>query len=89
MCTDGIEAPPSEDLAASSQMEVEGAQTNAPKDGNGVIPMECMFVEVKSPNDRLSEKQLIWLHALQSFGVQAAVCNVVHCGGDADVVDFA
>lgn len=89
VCTDGIEAPPSEDLAASSQIEVEGAQTNAPKDGNGVIPMECMFVEVKSPNDRLSEKQLIWLHALQSFGVQAAVCNVVHCGGDADVVDFA
>ena len=51
--------------------------------------MECMFVEIKSLNDRLSEKQLIWLHALQSIGVQAAVCNVVHCGGDADVVDFA
>lgn len=51
--------------------------------------MECMIVEIKSLNDRLSEKQLIWLHGLQSIGVQAAVCNVVHCGGDADVVDFA
>lgn len=51
-------------------------------------PMECMFVEVKSPNDRLSEKQLVWLHVLQSFGVQAAVCNVVHCGGDEEVADF-
>ena len=50
--------------------------------------VECMFVEVKSPNDRLSEKQLIWLHALQTIGAVAKVCHVVHAGGDANVVAF-
>jgi hypothetical protein len=54
--------------------------------------VECMFVEVKSPNDRLSDKQLIWLHALhmalQTIGAVAKVCHVVHAGGDANVVAF-
>jgi hypothetical protein len=50
--------------------------------------VECMFVEVKSPNDRLSEKQLIWLHALQTMGATARVCHVVHCGGDQEVAAF-
>eukprot|EP00039_Didymoeca_costata_P003853 m.70122 g.70122 ORF g.70122 m.70122 type:complete len:947 (+) comp12109_c0_seq1:351-3191(+) len=41
------------------------------------------FLEVKSPNDTLSEKQRIWLHVLTKLGADAVVCNVVHEGGRA------
>lgn len=42
---------------------------------------EARFVEVKSPNDRLSDKQKIWLHVLQSVGANVAVAKVDHVGG--------
>lgn len=38
------------------------------------------FVEVKSPADRLSEKQIIWLHVLCACGADASVAKVVHAG---------
>lgn len=41
---------------------------------------KAVFVEVKSPNDRLSEKQRIWLKVLAEIGASAAVCHVVHAG---------
>eukprot|EP00041_Stephanoeca_diplocostata_P042146 m.10381 g.10381 ORF g.10381 m.10381 type:complete len:1297 (-) comp7374_c0_seq1:1724-5614(-) len=48
-------------------------------DGGG----EARFVEVKSPNDRLSDKQKIWLHVLHSVGANVAVAKVDHVGGRA------
>ena len=36
---------------------------------------------MKSPNDRLSETQQVWLAVLGRVGADAAVCKVVHSGG--------
>lgn len=37
-------------------------------------------VEVKGPNDRLSHKQMVWLHELKNMGAEAEVCHVVAIG---------
>ncbi|CAI8018977.1 Fanconi-associated nuclease 1 [Geodia barretti] len=36
----------------------------------------CKFVEVKGPGDRLSNKQIVWLSRLASWGCQVEVCRV-------------
>ena len=36
----------------------------------------CCFVEVKSPNDRLSTKQILWLEYLNKHGIESLVCHV-------------
>jgi len=36
-----------------------------------------MFVEVKGPNDKLSERQYSWLLKLVKFGANVEVCHVV------------
>ncbi|KAJ9093488.1 hypothetical protein QFC19_008347 [Naganishia cerealis] len=38
---------------------------------------KCRFVEVKSPNDHLSETQKVWISVMQSAGVDVEVCHVV------------
>ncbi|XP_072258388.1 fanconi-associated nuclease 1 [Pyxicephalus adspersus] len=38
------------------------------------------LVEVKGPNDRLSHKQMVWLHELKKMGADAEVCHVVSIG---------
>ncbi|CAJ2501987.1 Uu.00g048400.m01.CDS01 [Anthostomella pinea] len=38
---------------------------------------ECMFSEVKSANDRLSDTQRLWIHVLTGAGVKVALCNAV------------
>ncbi|WEW58835.1 PDDEXK family nuclease [Emydomyces testavorans] len=38
---------------------------------------EVMFVEVKSPNDRLSDTQRLWIHVLTGAGVRVELCNAV------------
>ncbi|RDA84208.1 hypothetical protein CP532_0258 [Ophiocordyceps camponoti-leonardi (nom. inval.)] len=38
---------------------------------------EILFVEVKSANDRLSDSQRLWLHALAGAGIKVALCNAV------------
>ncbi|EGY21620.1 hypothetical protein VD0002_g7340 [Verticillium dahliae] len=38
---------------------------------------ECMFAEVKSANDRLSDTQRLWIHVLTGAGVRVALCNAV------------
>ncbi|KAF7658752.1 hypothetical protein LDENG_00008420 [Lucifuga dentata] len=38
------------------------------------------LVEVKGPNDRLSQKQQIWLDELQKLGADVEVCHVVATG---------
>ncbi|XP_049578012.1 fanconi-associated nuclease 1 isoform X2 [Syngnathus scovelli] len=38
------------------------------------------LVEVKGPNDRLSQKQQIWLYELQKLGADVEVCHVVATG---------
>eukprot|EP00993_Chasmostoma_nieuportense_P005319 NODE_594_length_2041_cov_17.438349_g552_i0.p1 GENE.NODE_594_length_2041_cov_17.438349_g552_i0~~NODE_594_length_2041_cov_17.438349_g552_i0.p1 ORF type:complete len:509 (+),score=73.83 NODE_594_length_2041_cov_17.438349_g552_i0:413-1939(+) len=40
------------------------------------IDRAVRMVEVKGPGDRLSEKQVVWLHVLLSHGIYASVCNV-------------
>ncbi|PKS10486.1 hypothetical protein jhhlp_002238 [Lomentospora prolificans] len=35
----------------------------------------CMFVEVKSANDRLSDTQRLWIHVLKGAGVNVALCH--------------
>ena len=39
-----------------------------------VVKVECMFVEVKSQNDRLDARQEDWLNILDRFG-NARVCK--------------
>lgn len=38
---------------------------------------ECMFAEVKSANDRLSDTQRLWIHVLTGAGVRVALVNAV------------
>ncbi|XP_007948091.1 fanconi-associated nuclease 1 [Orycteropus afer afer] len=38
------------------------------------------LVEVKGPNDRLSQKQMIWLDELQKLGAEVEVCHVIAVG---------
>lgn len=45
---------------------------------------ECMFAEVKSANDRLSDTQRLWIHVLTGAGVRVALVNAV--AGDTKVV---
>ncbi|XP_022164341.1 fanconi-associated nuclease 1-like [Myzus persicae] len=42
---------------------------------------KCIFVEVKGPNDKLSERQYSWLLKLMEFGANVEVCHVVGNGG--------
>ncbi|XP_029806858.1 fanconi-associated nuclease 1 isoform X2 [Suricata suricatta] len=41
---------------------------------------QAQLVEVKGPNDRLSHKQMVWLHELQKLGAEVEVCHVVAVG---------
>lgn len=38
------------------------------------------LVEVKGPSDRLSHKQMTWLHELQKLGADVEVCHVAAVG---------
>lgn len=38
---------------------------------------ECMFAEVKSKNDRLSDTQRLWIHVLTGAGVRVALVNAI------------
>jgi Fanconi-associated nuclease 1 len=38
--------------------------------------LQCKFVEVKGPNDRLSAKQILWLGRLSEWNCEAQVCWV-------------
>ncbi|KAI0533562.1 VRR-NUC domain-containing protein [Xylaria digitata] len=38
---------------------------------------ECMFAEVKSANDRLSDTQRLWIHVLTGAGLRVVLCNAV------------
>ncbi|XP_056428513.1 fanconi-associated nuclease 1 [Hyla sarda] len=38
------------------------------------------LVEVKGPNDRLSQKQMVWLHELRKMGADVEVCHVISIG---------
>ncbi|KAI1909626.1 hypothetical protein LOZ65_006499 [Ophidiomyces ophidiicola] len=38
---------------------------------------DVLFVEVKSPNDRLSDTQRLWIHVLTGAGVKVELCNAV------------
>ncbi|KAH8771689.1 coiled-coil domain-containing protein MTMR15 [Diaporthe sp. PMI_573] len=46
---------------------------------------ECMFAEVKSANDRLSDTQRLWIHVLTGAGVRVALVNAI--AGDIKEVD--
>ncbi|KUI66157.1 hypothetical protein VM1G_01889 [Cytospora mali] len=46
---------------------------------------ECMFGEVKSANDRLSDTQRLWIHVLTGAGVRVALVNAV--AGEVKEVD--
>ncbi|VVC25455.1 VRR-NUC domain [Cinara cedri] len=41
---------------------------------------KCKFVEVKGPNDKLSERQYCWLLKLLEFGAKIEVCHVTGTG---------
>ena len=43
--------------------------------------LNFQVLEVKSPNDRLSNKQILWIEHLRGLGVDAAVCHVEAVGG--------
>ncbi|XP_064170018.1 fanconi-associated nuclease 1 [Anguilla rostrata] len=45
------------------------------------------LVEVKGPNDRLSQKQQIWLDALRKLGAEVEVCHVTDVGARGDRLD--
>ena len=45
------------------------------------VASDLQILEVKSPNDRLSNKQILWIGHLRALGVDAAVCHVEAVGG--------
>jgi hypothetical protein len=46
------------------------------------LSFESLLVEVKGPNDHLSEKQMVWLSVFRKHGVNALVCRVTEKLGD-------
>ncbi|KAK7731021.1 hypothetical protein SLS53_008892 [Cytospora paraplurivora] len=46
-------------------------------DGESEGKGECMFAEVKSANDQLSDTQRLWIHVLTGAGVRVALVNAV------------
>lgn len=46
---------------------------------------KCRFVEVKSPNDHLSETQKVWISVMQSAGLDVEVCHVAEAPINASV----
>lgn len=44
---------------------------------NKSVAVQCMFVEVKSANDKLDERQEDWLNVLDRFG-NARICKFHH-----------
>ncbi|XP_075431975.1 fanconi-associated nuclease 1 [Ascaphus truei] len=44
------------------------------------------LVEVKGPSDRLSHKQMVWLHELKKLGADVEVCHVVSIGAKSNRV---
>ena len=46
-----------------------------------MVASDLQILEVKSPNDRLSNKQILWIGHLRALGVDAAVCHVEAVGG--------
>ena len=42
--------------------------------------MQARFVEVKSPSDRLSETQRVWIQVLSDVGADVSVARVTHAG---------
>ncbi len=47
------------------------------KESKEEIKVECLFVEVKSSNDRLDPRQVDWLNILDWYGNNARVCQFV------------
>jgi hypothetical protein len=45
---------------------------------------ESKFIEVKSKNDRLAPKQVLWLKILKSVSLDASVCHVLESDTEAD-----
>lgn len=45
------------------------------------------LVEVKGPGDRLSHKQMTWLHELQRLGADVEVCHVAAVGAKGKGLD--
>lgn len=45
---------------------------------------KCQIVEVKGPNDRLSNKQILWIEYLNQLGIKSFVCHVEAIGGKGD-----
>ena len=45
------------------------------------VVSDLQILEVKSPNDRLSNKQILWIGRFRALGVDASVCHVEAVGG--------
>ena len=64
----------SDSLPAASRYHYEGSDL---LDGDlSDFSFEALLVEVKGPNDHLSEKQIVWLNIFKRHGVPAIVCKV-------------
>ena len=62
--------------APPSVVQVSPAKLDLSLDGRRINP-QCLFVEVKSSNDRLDPRQEDWLNILDRYGGNARVCKFV------------
>lgn len=58
---------------------------NTVADAAGEKEGKCRLVEVKSPNDRLSETQKVWISVLLSAGIDVEVCHVAEASTDSRI----
>jgi hypothetical protein len=77
-----------EDLCREIE-EAEGLDAVLPLDelsnaGPFEYKFESKFIEVKSKNDRLAPKQVLWLKILRSVSLDASVCHVLGSDTEAD-----
>jgi len=54
----------------------DGPDLSLPPNHETCLSFESLLVEVKGPNDHLSEKQCVWLSVFAKHGVNALVCRV-------------
>jgi hypothetical protein len=71
---------PSKDLADDVGLDCFASGDNGDISEKSIqMKFEVCFVEVKGPNDRLSETQRAWLAILAASGGDARVCKVLDC----------
>ena len=67
---------PAEGERGRDPFRYDGGDLCLPSPVGSELRLQALLVEVKSPTDSLSDKQVVWLNLLNRHGVPSVVCRV-------------